>query len=166
MDYASKVIPVVLALAAVASAIYAYRIVKRMKNQMEQFTDHELTRQYNEHNWNLYVHREGMPPALPPWRQLSDKGWAWRALHFNHLNLLKLAYSDHQRGLLNKKEFEARTQMAKFWFSDFWSKNPDDEIKEGRETLRQVLKAEEGYPNEFREWLRKKGIIPSDLFSS
>ncbi len=159
------IIAIVAVLAAVASAIYAGMAVKRMRWQMEQFTAHELTRLSNEHNWNLYVHHHQLPPALPAWRGLSDKGWAWRILHLNHLNLLALAYKDHERGLLRLDEFEGWIRMAKFWFSDLWSESPDVDIKEGREILRHLLKPEEGYSNEFRQWLLKSKIIPPDLFS-
>lgn len=161
----STIITIVAVLAAVASAIYAVRTVSMMKRQMQQFTAHELTRFSNEHNWNLYVRHGELPPALPCWRGLSDKGWAWRILHLNHLNLIALAYIDHQRDLLSTKEFEGWTRMAKFWFSDFWSETRDADIREGCETLRQLLKPEEGYSNEFRQYLLNSEIIPQDLFS-
>ncbi|MEA1900731.1 MAG: hypothetical protein U9N47_08195 [Thermodesulfobacteriota bacterium] len=157
-------IAILAAVAAVASAICAYAVVKRMGKQMEQFSAHELTRFSNEHNWNLYLQRSTLPPALPAWRNLSDKGWAWRVLHLNHLNLLQVAYTDHKRGLLGQKESDGWILMAKFWFSHLRSESSDVDIDEGRKTLRQVLKPEEGYSEEFRDWLRQNQIIPPNLF--
>lgn len=132
---------------------------------MLQFTSHDLKRLSNEQNWNIYLNRKELPPILPSWKGLSDKAWAWRALHFNHLNLLETAYKDHKLGLLSKEELEDWKRMAKFWFSNLTSENQEDDIKEGREMLRQVLRPEEGYSNEFRQWLCENQIIQEDLFS-
>ena len=81
-------------------------------------------------------------------------------LHFNHPNILRFAYENYKRGALTKEELEGWKTSATFWFSHLKS----DDQREGRETLRQVLKPEEGYPHEFLRWLGDQVIIPLDFF--
>jgi len=40
---------------------------------------------------------------------------------------------------------------------------PCGEIAQGREVLKRLLGREEGYPCEFRKWLKKMNIINADL---
>lgn len=155
-------ISVVAVLAAIASAIYAGA---RVREQLQQTSSFNLTTLSNQHNWNLLDRHKNLPPALPSWKGLTEKGWAWRVLHLNQLNLLKYAYYEHKRKLLSEEEFEFWVMKAKFWFRDLWSDSSDVELREGRERLRELLRPEEGYETEFRHWMVKRQIIPSDLVS-
>jgi hypothetical protein len=161
----SAIISYVLALAALASAYFAYKTNKKMKMNMEQFTSHDLKRLFNEQNWNLYLHHKELPPILPSWRGLSDKAWAWRVLHLNHLNLLETAYKDHKLGLIGEEDLNDWKKRAKYWFSHLYSESDDADIREGSKMLKQVLQPEEGYSKEFRQWLRENRIIQQNLFS-
>lgn len=156
-------INLISALAAVIAAGYAAVTVRAMNRQMRQLTDQQFTQLSNQHNWNLYDHRGELPPAIPAWRGLSDKGWAWRTLHLNHLNLLWLAYKDYKRGFMDSDELQGWARKAKYWFSDLSAESPVDDNKEGRETLRQLLEHKEGYSADFREWLRDNEIVPPDI---
>lgn len=158
-------ISVASALAAIASAIYAGARVRAVTKQLQQTSSFNLTTLSNQHNWNLLDRHKNLPPALPSWKGLTEKGWAWRVLHLNHLNLLKYAYSDHKRKLVSEEEFQFWVMMAKFWFRDLRSDSSDPELREGRERLRELLRPEEGYETEFRHWMVRRQIIPSDLVS-
>jgi hypothetical protein len=136
------------------------KLAEDSRQARKQSSTQELTRLSNEHNWNLYLHHSRLPPALPSWAGLTEKGWTWRVLHFNHLNILRLVYENYERGALTKEGLESWKRSATFWFSHLKS----DDQREGREILRQVLKPEEGYPYEFRRWLCDQDIIPRDLF--
>ena len=164
MDLPS-VISIVAAIAAIGSMVYARAQAAKLKSQLEQVSAHNLTNLSNQQNWELFDRRKHLPPALPSWRDLSDEGWAWRVLHLNHLNLLQLARQDHKRGLLSEQELEGWVLKARYWFRNLWADNPDSEIQQGRDVLRQVLRPEEGYPKEFRKWLIDARIIPPDLIA-
>jgi hypothetical protein len=152
-------------LAAISSAIYAREKVKKIKSQLQQTSIHHLTDLSNRSNWDLFDRREHLPPALPSWIGLSDSQWAWRVLHLNHLNLLQLAYQDRNKGLTSQQEFESWVLKARFWFRNLWAEIPTPEFQDGREVLRQILRPEEGYPKEFRQWLVDENVIPPDLVS-
>jgi hypothetical protein len=137
-----------------------------MKSELRQTSTHNITSLSNRLNWDLFDHRQHLPPALPSWVGLTDMGWAWRVVHLNHLNLLQLALEDHNRGLLNGHDLEAWILKARYWFRNVWAESPtNQEMHEGREVLRQLLRPEEGYPREFRQWLIQSQIIPPDLIS-
>ena len=161
----SLVVSIVGALAAIGSAIYARMQVSKVKAQLEQTSAYSLTSLSNQMNWDLFDRREHLPAALPSWIGLSDKEWAWRVLHLNHLNLLQLARQDCTNGLTSKSEFEGWLLKARYWFQSLWGKNPNPEIQKGRETLKQILRPEEGYPKEFRQWLVESQVIPPELAS-
>jgi hypothetical protein len=139
--------------------------VGKVKVQLEQTSAHSLTSISNQMNWDLFDRHEHMPPALPSWIGLSDSEWAWRVLHLNHLNLLQLARHDYMHKLMSKSEFDGWQSKASYWFQNLRVENPSSEIQSGRKTLQQVLRSEEGYPKEFRQWLVESQIIPSDLVS-
>jgi hypothetical protein len=141
------------------------RQLSEMRSQLAQTSTHNLTSLSNRLNWDLFDHRQHLPPVLPSWVGLTDTGWAWRVLHLNHLNLLQLARQDHSRGFLNDHDLEAWVLKARYWFRSVWAENPSQEIHEGREVVRQLLRPEEGYPREFRQWLVQSQIIPPDLIS-
>lgn len=159
------VVSLVSALAAAAAAVFAAIAVREMKKQMEQMTDHQFAQLSNEHNWNLYDRRQELPPALIAWKDLSDTGWAWRVLHLNHLNLLWLAYRDHERGLMNESDFESWKRKAKYWFSGLAKENTDVDMKEGCRALRPLLEREEAWSPRFRQWLLDSRIIPMNVLS-
>ena len=162
----SLIISVVATLAAIGSAIYARERVKKIRSQLEQTSIHNLTDLSNRLNWDLFDRRKYLPPALPSWVGLNDSRWAWRVLHLNHLNLLQLAYQDRSKGLIREEEFkEGWVLKARFWFRNLWTESPTPEIQDGREVLRQVLRPEEGYPKDFRQWLVDERVIPPDLLS-
>lgn len=77
MDY-TMLISVVPALAAIASAIYAYVLVRAVTKQLQQTSSFNLTTLSNQQNWNLLDRHKDLPPALPSWKGLTEKGWAWR----------------------------------------------------------------------------------------
>ncbi|HXV97186.1 MAG TPA: hypothetical protein VEC93_02100, partial [Anaerolineae bacterium] len=84
----------VTAFATMGLVIYTAKQVKKIQAQLEQISASTLTNLSNQNNWELFDRHERLPSALPSWVGLSDRGWAWRVLHLNHLNLLKLAYYD------------------------------------------------------------------------
>lgn len=152
-------------IATIGLVVYTARQVKKVQTQLEQTSATTLTQLSNQNNWDLFDRHGYLPPALPSWTDLNDSGWAWRVLHLNHLNLLKLAYYDHQKGLSTKQEFEGWKLKAKYFFRNLWTESPSPEIQQGREVLRQILRPEEGFPKEFRNWLVEAKIIPPDLIS-
>lgn len=147
------------------SVIYAAAQLKKAKTQLEQTSAHSLLSLSNQHNWNLFDRHNKLPPAHPSWVGLTDDGWAWRVLHLNHLNLLNLAYDDYKKGLMNASDLDGWILKSRFWFRNLWLENPDPVLHEGREVLRQLMRPEEGYVKEFRQWLIDSKIIPSDLVS-
>jgi hypothetical protein len=169
---ASELATVVSCCCAVPTALVAVVVaaiqLNGIKKQFRQTNDHILITLSNQHNWNLFEHREDVPGLLPSWAQLSDtnKGWGWRILLLNHLNLLHLAYQEHSRNLMDRRDFEDWKSKARYWFQSLVAESPDPEISEGRKVLRQLLSREEAaYSDEFREWLVEAKIIPVDLLS-
>jgi len=161
----------VLAIFAGAALLYAAKQIKALRNQLQHTSEASLTSLSNQHNWVLFEHWHKLPHALPAWFMLdTDSRWAWRVLHFNHLNLIKLFYDDYyKRNLGTQSDLNGWIQMSKYWFSNFRSDNShfhDDEIQEGLSTLRQILKPEEGYPQEFIAWLTENEIIPKCVFEN
>ncbi len=158
-----------LAIFAGCAVLYAAKQFKALRKQLEHTSEATLTSLSNQHNWVSLEHWEDMPPALPSWFELKSKSdWAWRVLHFNHLNLLKLFWRDStERRLATESEIAAWVKKGKFYFQSFRSDDENfqrPEIQRGLETLRQVLRPEEGYPKEFIRWLRERGILPETLF--
>jgi hypothetical protein len=170
---------VVAAFAAAAAAFYAARQVKALGVQLEQtqaqleLTEAQVkqsrasnhTQLANQHNWNQFDRHEHLPPLLPSWAGLTDRGWAWRVLLFNHLNMVLLAYEDHKRGILDDDELKDWILKARYWFRSLWAESPDPEIREGYEIFRQILRPEEGYSEEFRNWLVRSKIVSPAIVS-
>jgi hypothetical protein len=159
----------VLAIFAGFALLYAALQLKALQKQLEHTSEATLTSLSNQHNWVLFEHRNKLPKALPAWFELdTDSKWAWRVLHFNHLNLLKLFYDDHyKRKLTSQSDLDGWIQKSKYWFCNFRADNShfhDDEIQEGLLILRQILKPEEGYAEKFIAWVRKNKIIPRSVF--
>lgn len=115
----------------------------------------------NQHNWYLLDHNDDMPNALPHWIGLTKKGWAWRILHLNHLNLLTLARDDYKNGLIDDAGFDGWIQKGRFWFRNLSESTSD--FEEGRQRMKELMQPEEGYSKEFREWLVNSQIIPKEL---
>ena len=135
-----------------------------LKSQLEQTSAQILTTASNDHNWRLFEHRDKLPAFLPSWSVLNtDKKWAWRVLHLNHLNLLQLACQEYKRGLISEAEMISWRDKAKFWYRNVWEPTPDTDTTEGRDILRQVLRPEEGFPKEFRDWMVRENIIPPNF---
>jgi hypothetical protein len=145
--------------------LYAKQQVANIKKQLAQSSAQNLTNLTNQHNWNLFDRRQYLPAALPGWKNLSDKGWAWRILHLNHLNMLQLIYQEYESGLIKNNKIDSWVLMARSWFRVLWSDSVEPEIKEGRDILRQLLRPEEGYPKKYRDWLVDKQIVNPDLIS-
>ncbi len=138
--------------------------LRLLKTQVEQSSEHSLMAASNEQNWKLFEHWAELPAFLPAWSELkTEKQWAWRVLHFNHLNLLWLAHQEHKRGLLGKDEMKSWRDKAKHWYQRFWESNPSQDTVEGGEILKQVLRPEEGFSKEFRDWLVKETIVPPNF---
>mgnify|MGYP007070617904 CR=1 FL=1 len=66
---------------------------------------------------------------------------------------------------MNARDLDGWILKARYWFRNLWLENPDPVFREGREALRQLMRPEEGYVKEFRQWLVDSNIIPSDLIS-
>jgi len=155
---------VVMALAILFTVFYAKQQVRGIRSQLERTGAHNRTGLSSQHNWALFEHHEKLPEALPSWVGLEATGWAWRVLHLNHLNLLLLAYEDRKAGLMpDDQDWEEWKRKANFWFQRLRTDSEDREIHEGRETLKQLLRPEEGYSKEFCQWLVEADIIPRDL---
>jgi hypothetical protein len=138
---------------------YAWRRVTRIDTQLRQMSAQKLTEFSRQENWVLFSNHDKLPVFLRSWQGLGESGWAWRVLLLNHLNLLRLAFKDFNRGSIDKEEFEAWIEKGKFWFERL--RNDDDpEISEGRDVLKQLMKPEEGYSKKFCDWLKTEGIIP------
>lgn len=155
------------AICAAGAVIYAALQVRASRRQLEHASAATLTSLSNQHNWVVFDRHKDLPPALPAWVSLTDSGWAWRVLHLNHLNIPMLFYGDCKRDLTSKSDFDAWKLMAKNWFDHLASDNQDpqikDQLKEGLDSLKEVLRPEEGYPEEFRNWLVKNGIVPPNV---
>lgn len=116
-------------------------------------------------NGTLYI---GVTSSLPKrvWEHKNDVTEGFTKRHGVHLLVWYELYDTmHKRKLLSKEEFEFWVMKAKFWFRALWSDSSDVELREGRERLRELLRPEEGYETEFRHWMVKRQIIPSDLVS-
>lgn len=134
--------------------------IRQIKTQLKQSSAHSQASLSNQENWSQFDRHERLPPAIPSWKELTDSGWAWRVIHLNHLNLLKLAHKEFFMSLMDKDEFDGWIQKAKYRFRDFWCDNSSDEVREGREILRQLLIPEEGFSREFTKWLVDEKILP------
>jgi hypothetical protein len=154
------------AIAAIASAIYATKRVRYARKLIEHNSLYELTSLSNQHNWTLFEHRKDLPAILPSWQNLTDRQWTWRVLIFNHLNLLRLAYHDLKRGYIGKDEYENWILMARFWFNNIRTESQDSSLKEGYNMLRQIMRPEEGYSDDFRCWLVSNDIISTNIVST
>lgn len=161
----SAIVSVLAAIAAIISAFYNGARVRAVTRQLQQTSSFNLTTLSNQQNWHLLDRHKALPPALPAWVELSEDGWIWRVLHLNHLNLLRCAFYDHKRKILSSQELDFWVRKARFWFRDLRSESPDPRLREGRERLRELLRPEEGYEDEFRLWMVRRDIVPSDLVS-
>jgi len=155
----------VAAIASTVATFYAARQVRATRIQLEQANEYNLASLSNQQNWDQFDRHDDLPAALPSWVELDDVEWAWRVLHLNHLNLLQLAYQAHRKEVMSKRDLDGWVLKAAYRFQHLWSESPDEEIRKGREILRQLLRPEEGYPIEFRHWLVESKIVPPDLIS-
>ena len=168
---------VLAAFAAAIATFYSARQVKALSTQLKQAQDqlelmrtqvehskaNDMAQLSNQHNWNQLDRFDRLPPFLPSWIGLSERGMAWRVLFFNHLNMIKVVFVDHQSKFVNKEELGSWIWMARYWFQNFWEESPNPEINERRQILSQVLRPEEGYSKEFRVWLVESKIIRHSL---
>jgi hypothetical protein len=155
----------VATIATTVATFYAAKQVRATRVQLEQANEYSLTSLSNQQNWDQFDRHDDLPAALPSWVGLDNVGWAWRVLHLNHLNLLHLAYQACRRGVMSKRDLEGWVLKAQYKFRHFWSESPDEDTRRGREILRQLLRPEEGYTEEFRQWLVESRIVSPDLIA-
>ena len=88
---------------------------------------------------------------------------SWRVIHLEHLNLLWFGYRTYRQEVPKDGELHFWTIKARSWFRPYWSDSADSH--EGREVLRQLLRPEEGYPDDYRKWLVDNRIVSPDIVS-
>ncbi len=148
----------------IAALFIGIKQLKDLKRQLKQTTNHIITSLSIEHNWQLFEQRGSLPALLKSWTDLSEenKGWAWRILLLNHLNLLYVAYQDHKNKTINDEELRYWKSRAKYWFAKLSSEEQNPEINEGRKILKQLLSREEAiFTDDFRTWLGETSIVPA-----
>lgn len=161
------VVQIFLAEVGVGYVLVTLLMWKKLTAQVKSVSRHNLAALSNEHNWRLLTFRDDvnrpptLPIALPSWRGLQAEQWRWRVLHLEHLNLIRLAWEDWQTGVFTEHEIEDWVVKAKFIFQDMRSNVA--EFQTGREQLQQLMRRDEGYPDEFRDWLVKRCILSDDL---
>lgn len=133
--------------------------LKLARAQLQHASAFDLISLSNKQNWYLLDAHNKLPAALPHWIGLTDTGWAWRILHLNHLNLLKLAYDDYQNGLIDNSRFDGWVKKGRFWFRNLSNR------EEGRQRMKELMQPEEGHPREFCDWLVQSEIVPKDLMA-
>jgi hypothetical protein len=138
--------------------------LKALLAQLNQTSSIYLTSLSNQHNWDLLDKHEHLPPALPSWVGISYTQRAWRVLHLNHLNLIKLAFDNYNADTTKKEELGTWILKARYWFQHLKPDDQETDIQEGYKMLKQVLSSEEScYSREFCKWLVESRIIPADL---
>ena len=103
-----------LALATFGLVLVTAGQIHSLRVQLRQASEQQMTEISNKNNWVLFEHRKDLPNLLPSWADLDDNGWAWRVLCLNHLNLLKAAHQDYQKGVMSKKDHEAWVLRARY----------------------------------------------------
>lgn len=149
--------------AVIAALFFAIVQINKIREQQKQSGEHSRIGLSIQENWFQFDRYEKLPPAIPSWKELSDSGWAWRVLHLNHLNLLKMAWKEYSMGLISKDEFDGWVAKTEYRFRGFWINSDLGELQEGKEVLRQLLIPEEGFSKEFIEYLVKANIIPKEF---
>lgn len=160
------VLQTVIGLALVVVGIWyswiTTRMWRKLTAQVKSVSRHSLAALSNVHNWNLLNFRgsgvPALPAALPSWVGLSEDGWKWRVLHFNHLNLFRTVWEDLTAGVFDPSDVKDWLEKGEFIFRNATS--GESQYEEGRAVLRQILRKEEGYPDEFYDWLVNHKIIP------
>ena len=104
-----------------------------------------------------------LPCALPSWENLDAEDWKWRVLHLNSLNLFKVVWSDQKdRIFSNGQEVKDWLDKGRFIFSN--CTRSDTTYPKGRRQLQQLLRKEEGFPDDYYYyWLINSKIIPEDF---
>jgi hypothetical protein len=135
--------------------------------QLKQSNVIGLAQISNEHNWSLYGHYEDLPLSHPAKKQYTKQKYMWRVLHLNHLNLLEVAYEGEKRSIkgsiVDSEKIKQWKQKFKKWFEILETKPMTNDINDGIEALKEIIKLKDEYSNGFRKWLRK-GIIPPKFF--
>lgn len=141
-------------------------MLRKLTAQVKSASQHSLAALSNEHNWRLRTFQTNavptLPSALPSWENLDPEEWTWRVLHLNHLNLFRIVWSDQKDHIFpNQQEVDDWVDKGRFIFSTCTGSDP--QYAKGRRQLQQILKKEEGYPDDFYNWLVDSGIIPSSF---
>lgn len=155
-----------LVVVGIMYAVATLMMWSRLSAQLRSSMNHSLTEISNLHDFKLLefiFQGHKIPPVLPSWEELkTEQAWAWRVLHFNHLNLLLCAFNDYKSGIMPLHQWESWAVKGQFLFSNACSAK-NDECMEGRRQLDLILRKIEGYPDDFRQWLVDAKIITSDL---
>jgi hypothetical protein len=142
--------------------IYAVRQLQAVRAQLRVSSEQDLTAQSNQHNWDLWTHWDDLPPMLPAWHGLDRRGAGWRVLCLNHLNLLQLAWREHNDRSLNEADYQHWKVVARYWFRDLRPDAADPEIQQGFRTLASILGEEGAYGEDFCLWMVQEQIVPTE----
>lgn len=147
-------------------AFFTYQMLKGLAAQTKSASQHSLAALSNEHNWRLLTFQGNsvptLPCALPSWENLDAEDWKWRVLHLNHLNLFKIIWSDQEDGIFSNPQVIKDWMDKGTYIFSTCTRSKDPNIK-GRKQLQQLLRKEEGFPDEFYDWLVKNCIIPREF---
>jgi hypothetical protein len=140
-DLISSTIQFLLVVVGAMYTVITLMMWSRLGAQLRSSMDHSLTAISNIHNFRLLefiFQGHKIPPALPSWEELTEQAWAWRLLHFNHLNLLLCAFNDYKSGIMPQHQWESWAVKGQFLLSNACSAK-NDECKEGRRQLKIIL---------------------------
>jgi hypothetical protein len=139
--------------------IFAKKQVRVILAQLKQTSSHNFTGLSNKQNWKLFERYKAhdLAPMLPAWEGLNKTGWSWRILILNHLNLLFEVHQDYKNHIMEKSDYQAWVLKGQYWFQNLRSEN--SKYQQGREILKKILKPEEGFTEEFINWLICERII-------
>lgn len=161
-DYAEMIFTIITLILTAIALFYVIRGFYMARGQLKQSNYIGLAQISNEDNWSLYEHYEDLPPSVK--KRYTKQRYMWRVLHLTHLNLLEVAYEGKKRGALKAEELKQWKQKSKAWFKDLESKSVDNDINDGIETLKEIIKVGDAYSDEFRKWLKEEGIITENYF--
>ena len=167
-DPALTIVTFLLVMVGGVYAFFSLLTWNKIAAQVKTQAQHSLAALSNDKNWKLLTYQissTGCPvPPLPPivdsWENLSTDGWQWRVLHFNSMNLVRLAWEGWETGVfMDENEIRDWIVKARFLFACSFSSEPRH--AEGKRQLQTMLRKKEGYPDAFYAWLVKHDIVPS-----
>lgn len=144
------------------SIVVAVAGFRKVNAQLQQMACWNMQRAVIDHNWHLLGIWDDtdFPAVLPSWETLTKRGFTWRVLLCNHLNLLQAAYDDDVARGRKRGLSDHWVAMSGYWFKSMRAAQQVGADHEGLGILYGLLD-EGAYPAPFIEHLEQRGVLPS-----